>query len=230
MTQMLRTAMKRNVGLAWDRVTADDIEVGAAAYRNYRQTITWLADEYSVTLDRAALAFVILSPRNSLMGNLRGLATCLEARRRGIDPSEFQVQGFQKWKRRAMEALDGVIQFRHIGGTKIRAFHDNIINADRSLEICVDGHMICIATARSMSMFEALMWARSIGYETCLRMVAREIRQIAVNEELPPCTVQAILWTARKRELSIYAEEWPRNEPILPADIPLYNLPGIETA
>lgn len=221
---------RRNLQAAWDRVQPEDVEAGRFAYRNYNATIAGLAEAYETELECAALAFVIMSPRNSLMGNLRGLATCLEARLHGVAPDRFNVSGFAKWKVRAMAALAGEVQSRHVKGVKISAFYDNILRHDESPVTCVDGHMICIAAGRDMVMFEALMWARSLGYAAVLRMINRELIGLAQRERLPPSAMQAILWTARKREKAIRADEWPGNRPIPPEAIKLFPIEGLSDA
>lgn len=215
---------RRNIRSAWARVSAADIRAGMPAYRNYHATIRALADHHETEFERAALAFVIMSPRNSLMGNLRGLATCLHCHRAEIECDRFSVSGFAKWKERAMAALSGEVTLRHVKGQKIRAFHDNILHHDKSERVCVDGHMTCIASGRDMTMFDALMWARSLGYAAVLRMIEREIKILARSEGLPPSAVQAILWSARKREKAIRADEWPGNRPLEPREIPLFEI------
>lgn len=217
---------RRNLRKAWRAVTPDDLAHGLPAYPNYNATISGLADLYGVPLERASLAFVIMSPRNDLLGNIRSLATCLEARKRGIGPDGFSVTGFAKWKARAMLALDGKVTLRHVKGPKVVAFHDNILHHDESQRVCVDGHMICIASGRDMTMFDALMWARSLGYAAIMRMIEREIATLARELRLPRSAVQATLWTSRKRLKKIRANDWPENRPLAPDQIKIFPMEG----
>lgn len=217
-----------NLRAAWDRIKPEDVEHGAPAYRHYNATIQALGDKYNVPLATAALAFVILSPHNTLRGNLRGLATCLEAEWRGLRADQFKVSGFGRWRVRAMDALNGTVLPHHIKGPKIVAFYDNILRHDQSLRVCVDGHMICVASGQDMSMADAQRYARHLGYATTFRMVEKAVVALAIEERLPPCAVQAILWTARKREKGILADEWPQNRPIAPDEIELFELPRME--
>lgn len=218
------TDIGRNIASAWRAVRAVDIERGALAYVTYHQTIRAMAGHYGVPFERAVLAFVILSPRNRLIANLRSLATCCLAHREGVPAESFQVSGFAKWRIRAMAALDGRVTDADIAGPKIRAFHDNILHHVRSREVCVDGHMVCIASGRDMTMFDALMYGRARGYARSQREIAAAVTDLAIRLRLPPCSVQAILWEWRVRKLRIRADSWPGNRIILPEDIEPYAL------
>lgn len=215
-----------NLRAAWDRVRPEDFTAGRPAYPNYHQTVAALAERYGVPMDRAALAFVILSPTNSLMGNLRGLATCLHAHRHGIGADQFNVSGYGRWKVRAMEALAGRVRPHHIKGPKIVALYDNVMRHDSSDRVCVDGHMLCVVSGRDMAMTEAQAWSRTLGYAAVFRMAEKGIKALAHDVGLPPSAVQAILWVARKREKSVKADEWPGNRPISPEDIRLFPING----
>lgn len=218
------SAIRRNLKAAWERVEADDIASGSMAYPNYHRTIRDLAERYGIPFERAVLAFVILSPSNSLMGNLRGLKTCIVAHGLGIPAGSFTVSGYGKWRHRAMEALAGRVTLGDLQGPKIRAFYDNILDPWGSRHVCVDGHMICIAAGKDMTMVEAQMWSRGLGYRALLRAVEADVVGLARRVRLPPPAVQAILWTARKREKGIRPDEWPRNLPIAPDRIRIFRM------
>lgn len=213
---------RNNIRAAWERTTCEDHSNGRPAYRNYHRTVADLAAFYGSPMQRTALAFVILSPTNSLMGNLRSLATCLYAHEGGIGHEHFNVSGYGRWKVRAMDALAGRVRPRHIKGPKIVAFYDNVMRHDASTRVCVDGHMICIASGRDMTMIEAQAWSRTLGYAAVLRMIEREVKLLAMHVDMPPSAVQAILWSARKREKSVRANEWPKNRSIPPEDVRLF--------
>lgn len=178
---------------AWDRTTAEDIRVGAAFYPAYQSTLRRFADFYKTDFEPTVSAFVALSPRNHLSGNLRGLATLQWAlhHRRLND-----VTGFRKFRDRAMLYLTRQARFEDLAkGRKITAFRDNLLNPITSKLPCIDGHMICIGLGKDMSMIEALFASRDHG----LRAYERALQRLCAKTRLPVPSTQAILWTARQR-------------------------------
>lgn len=197
---MTPRTIQRNLRKMWERATADDIRDGADFYPRYHRLINDFAAFYDTPVPATTGAFVTLSPNNPLQNNLRSLATCQWAVRRGQPPAD--VTTFRKFRDRAMLYLQGGASFLDLaGGEKIRAFYDNIRFPYSSTRATIDGHMVCVMAGQDLTMKEALFKSREMGG---IGYLEDELRRFARKERLPLPTVQAILWFARKRTANVH--------------------------
>ena len=174
-----------------------DIDDGMKAYSRYHDMMVELSSHYNVPLPSVTGAFVALSPNSDYYGNLRSVVSMLEAFKAGVDPNRAIVSTYKHCRERAALYLSGKDFLAHTKGPKTRAFYQNILDPDKAGPVTVDGHMYWAWVAGVGTMSEALI--TPAVYE----MIAQDIRTIANYFGVRPHEIQAILWHARKRILSI---------------------------
>jgi hypothetical protein len=87
-----------------------------------------------------------------------------------------------------------------VAGRKITSFRNSILYLDKSRKVTVDGHMICIAVEKNLTMSQANFIMRDrFLYDD----IEQPVLDIAKASGMAPCAVQASLWTWRKRTLGI---------------------------
>jgi len=192
---------RKNVLDAWRQVNLIDLDRGVKAYPTYHHTLRGLASYYNTPFVATVEAFVALSPNNDYHGNLRSLVSLLRAWENRDDFSSCTISTYRACGERAWGYLSGEVSFLDtVKGRKITSFRDNILYLDDSRKVTVDGHMVCIAHGRRMTMTEANLALRHKGtYDH----TERAVLTLAKRELIAPCAVQATLWTWRKRTLGI---------------------------
>jgi len=225
---MLRDYQK-NLERAWDMVEDVDFNLGADAYQIYHDTLRGFATAYGTGFMATVEAFVALSPNSDYHGNLRSLSTCLFAHAAGVDFETLSISTYKGCGRRAMTYLDGTADFlKTVKGKKITCFRDNILHLDKSKRVTIDGHMIAILTGKNMTMKDANFELRKHGYE----VLERHVAEFAKYHDLTPSTVQAVLWTSRKRlsgnnfseQTDLFEGENRWNAVLKPSDYPPYQV------
>lgn len=197
----------QRLSIAWSDTTADDIAFGARLYPLYHDRIADLARRHGFPVSAACGAFAALSPRAKINDNFRSLLTCMLAVQAGAGEEEITVSTFNSGKRSALRILSGEADFADMcKGPKITAFRHNLLFPWTSPRVTIDGHMIGILAGKSMTMKEALFHDRAKGgatetrYESAERLFLRWWRRHPEAHKLMPCTVQAILWHAKRRQ------------------------------
>jgi hypothetical protein len=198
----------KNLSTAWNNVTAEDIEVGCTLYGLYRQRIAQLADEWQFPLAAACGAFAALSPQSPITSNFRSLAACMRSVRGSYPAEVTTVSTFNRGKEAAFLILKGDVDFSDVcKGPKITAFRHNLLFPHTSDRVTIDGHMIGIMAGKpDLGMREALFHERGDkGGNDLTRYAAAERAFLwwwcrsRDAKALPPCSVQAILWHAKRR-------------------------------
>lgn len=182
---------------------ADDIDrtEGALAYRRYHQVIQMFADRYDAPFDRTLAAFVALSPNSDYFGNLRSLASVLQAHQKRHPQEQATVSTYNHCRARAWGYLTGETRFLDtVKGPKIRAFYHNILDPDCPKHVTIDGHMVCAYRGVELTMKEVLI--RGGEY----KRIADRTKRLARDLGLLPNQLQAIIWFARKRTRQIKYE------------------------
>ena len=130
-----------------------DIQMGCKAYPVYHHTLRAMARHYGTGFVPTVEAFVALSPNNDYHGNLRSLASILEALQVGLTFDHCQITTYRGCGVRAWGYLVGEVSFLDtVKGRKITSFRDNILYLRDSRKVTVDGHMISLAHGRDMTM------------------------------------------------------------------------------
>lgn len=186
-----------NLKRLFEQADPMDRHDGMLAYQRYHDMMKELSDYYSVPIERVTAAFVALSPNSDYLGNLRSLVTMLWAQTQGRDPREAVVSTYKHCRERAALYLAGIDFLSDAKGPKTRAFYRNILSPQLAGPVTIDGHMYWAWLGENGTMKEAKVSGR-IYYE-----ISYDIRSLAWDYEIRPHEVQAILWYARKRILSI---------------------------
>jgi len=143
--------------------------------------------------------FAATSPNNDYHGNLRSMASVLDAVRKGIPPERVTVTCYNSCATRAYVYATGEVSFLDtVGGEKITAFRHNLLYPRTSRRVTVDGHMFAAWKGdTSMTMKEAaLEFGRSKKHYVA---VEQDIVKLARRHKMLPHQMQAILWITRKR-------------------------------
>jgi len=193
---------KKNISKAWDEIDPIDLQMGRAAYPVYQKTLRGIAEHYKVPFIPTVEAFVALSPNNDYHGNLRSLVSILQALTTGKTFDDCIISTYRSCGQRAWGYLTGEVSFLDkVKGRKITAFRDNILYLGDSKLVTVDGHMIAIACGEDMNMKEANFKLRGGG--PLYTEVEKAVRALTRSTDIPPCDIQATLWTWRKRTKNI---------------------------
>jgi len=178
----------------------DELE-GYRAYMGYNQVMRDFANFYDAPFDRVVEVFVALSPNNDYHGNLRSMASVLNAHQRGRVFATVTVSTYRACSKRAWGYITGQTNFLDtVKGPKIRAFRDNIINHATSQAVTVDGHMIGAWMGESLTMKAAAVLLKS---KRDYRLIESKIQKLAGLLKLKPHQLQAVLWMTRKRVLNV---------------------------
>lgn len=192
---------RRYLQEAFRATSAHDRTMGAKAYPTYHDTLRGLASHYGALFIPTVEAFVAMSPNSDYHGNLRSLVSLLVPYRAGGSFDDCVISTYRGCGARAWGYLTGEVSFLDtVKGRKITSFRDNILYPDTSRKVTVDGHMICIAAGKDLTMTEAnfLMRDRHMYAD-----IEGPVLAIAAASGLPVAAVQATLWTWRKRTLAI---------------------------
>lgn len=184
----------------WQQTTKTDRLEGLLAYRRYHRVLRTFAEHYGFGIVPTVEVFAAVSPNNDYHGNLRSLASVLDAVNRGLGPDgNYTVSTYKSCARRAYTYATGEVSFLDtVRGEKIRAFRHNLLYPRTSKQVTVDGHMYAAWLGDSdMTMKEA---ALAFGRSTVrYQRVADAITRLARRYRMLPHQMQATLWIARKR-------------------------------
>ena len=177
---------------------ATDRAEGALAYTRYHNMMRQMAELYDADFERTVAAFAALSPNNDYLGNLRSLATVLDANRRHIPPERVTVSTYGHCRDRAMKYLSGEAVFLDtVKGQKIRAFYRNIVDPQDPEPVTIDGHMVAAWMGQELTMKEAIIRPRQYEH------VADGVRRLAKLTGQIGNQLQATVWFVRKRVLKV---------------------------
>lgn len=187
----------RHIKKYWEHVTPADRAAGAAAYPAYHEMMRRIAQHYNVDQTRATEAFAALSPNSDYFGNLRSLVSLLQGMHEGC---EFTVSTYKACAERAVTYITGEADFLStVKGKKITAFRNCIVDPVGCDQFVLDGHMIAVALGQPMTMTEAQLAMRKVGYENIEQAYVRFAKRLSVR--VPE--LQATLWFCRKRHESV---------------------------
>ena len=82
------------------------------------------------------------------------------------------------------------------GGPKVMAFYESIKSGGKTKEVCLDRHMACAAAGRKLTKLELKRFFDSPRRQ---RLVAGQVRRLALENDLYPAQMQAILWVTWRR-------------------------------
>lgn len=191
--QHLTSSYQRNVKTYWSLVEQCDLDAGRLAYPSYYEMVKRISNHYRFDFPRCVEAFAALSPNSDYLGNMRSLVSLLQGINEG---REYTVSTYKACALRAETYLLGTVDFlATVKGPKIRAFRNCIMDPLECNEFVLDGHMIAIALGKPMTMTEAQLAMRKVGYHRLEDAYIGFARRSGLR--LPE--LQAALWYCRKR-------------------------------
>lgn len=174
---------------------AFDRREGMQAYFRYHYVLRSFAEHYGVAVDRTIAAFAALSPNNDYKGNLRSLASVLEAIRDGAPLDAVTVSTYRHCAERAWAFATGAKVFTiETKGLKTLAFYDNILKPWDNRKVTIDGHMVAAWRGERLTMKEAKVEGKAHYLE-----IQNGVIDLARRHGVLPSQMQATLWFARKR-------------------------------
>lgn len=165
---------------------------GREWYSNANEYACALAYKYNIHVESAAGIIAALSPNNRWSRNLTDAEALIQAYANGGDPGDVKVTTFNKNKAKAIAILEGADPLDVLGGRKVRAFYECIMDVDA---VCVDGHAYSIwlgqrvATTKTPSISAKLYEQIADDY----RKATAQINNIT-GQHFTPAQVQAVTW------------------------------------
>lgn len=176
-----------NIRDCYQRATDADLVAGRAWYTLAYRTALNLTP-HDVRIGAGVIA--AFSPQMSWKKNVELAATCLRT-------GKF-VGHYGANNRKAEKIAKGADPLSVLGGDKVRAFYECIVNAGQTDAICIDRHAIAIALGRNATDKER-QGLKGKRYKT----YADAYRNVAAKVGLLPSELQAVTWVTWRREKGI---------------------------
>ena len=162
----------------YNKASVEQIETGGDWYQDAHDSAIILAMQHNLPLFKVCGVIAALSPRNKWERNLYDTDNML------ANPSvETKTCTFKTNRRKAikiLEAADESIVKDILNGEKTRAFFDNILYPETSVETTVDVWMYRAAN----------LGTGVVNY----RIVKHAVEYIALQETELPMVIQAVIW------------------------------------
>jgi hypothetical protein len=179
----------KNIQAVFDQATEAEQREGKGWYQSAHNACKMLATVHGISLNQACGITAALSPGLRWERNLEA-AECVIA--------ELPLDGIGiRWYanvRKAWRILNGETPEVVLGGNKVRAFYDNILQPKRSLSVCIDGHAFAIAAGKRIT----LKNTPNIGRRAYNRL-SGSYSTVAKRVGIRPCELQAIVWVVWRR-------------------------------
>jgi len=185
--------LEHNILDWYNKASESDIASGLAWYETaYVETgrLAGLYPEYG----RDAIAGVIaaLSPHVSWEVNLLDAEAILHLGKRA------KVSAYGANKRKALTILAGGSPFYVLGGDKVRAFYDCIVQPRNTRSVCVDRH--AARAAIDCSLADVRLY---LGRKGVYEKVAATYQNVADTLGILPHQLQAIVWLAYRNQETV---------------------------
>lgn len=168
---------------------------GLSWYSRAQQVARRIADSNDDICHRTVAGVIAaLSPNNRWERNVTDAESLVKVFTCGGDCDALKVSTFGKNKDKAIAILKGADPLDVLGGNKVRAFYQCILNEDA---VCVDGHAYSVwlgqrvPTTKTPSISDKLYDKIASDY----RLATEEINRIT-GDFYWPCQIQAITWVA----------------------------------
>ena len=184
----MKTPLK-NIMAVYEQATEQEHRAGKCWYQSAHNACRMLSTVHGISLQQACGITAALSPGLRWERNLEA-AECVIA--------ELPLDGIGiRWYanvRKAWRILNGETSEVVLGGNKVRAFYDNLVQPKRSLSVCIDGHAWAIANGKRVS----LLQVPHIGRRAYNRL-SGSYSTVAKRVGLRPCELQAVVWIVWRR-------------------------------
>jgi hypothetical protein len=180
---------EQNILTVFNQATADEIQQGKHWYADAHKQGIRLSKTYGISVYAACGIIAAVSPGLRWERNV-------EVAERIIQGRELDGLGVRWYAnvRKAKLIRNGQKPENILRGNKVRSFYDNIVQPDRSLCVCIDGHAWAIAHGKRIR----LDAVPPIGRRAYNRLSA-SYAVVAKHLGLRPCQLQAVVWVVWRR-------------------------------
>lgn len=182
-----------NVDRYWRKATDEHKRKGRAWYADANALCVKLADYEGTSAEIVAGILAALSPRCSWPENVRATIALVKTGSVGVSLT-LPASRAKAWDILQGHPVDDVL-----GGEKVRAFFDNIMNVEKSDSVTVDTH------AARVLFNEHELSTRQIGWifrRNGNALAQEAYRRVARRYNVAPCVLQATTWLVVKDELT----------------------------
>jgi hypothetical protein len=173
-------------------------------------------DDWDAEINKAAAVIAVLSPqvnweRNKMMAKLAYTAY----RENRVDAAIAAWPGLKTNAHKAFAILGGIDPNEVVGGPKVRQFWFTIMNPSDPRAVVVDRHAFSVAAGKALTDRELGQKTGALGtYDAVSEMYRRAARILSLEIEatITPAEVQAITWTAWRREHAVTRKANRRTE------------------
>lgn len=182
--------MQERIVEAWARAKPAHIDHGMRWYAEANRLAAGIADATACPMHTVVGVMAAVSPSNRWERNVRDARELCAA----LDPESITVCTYGAQKRKALRILDGEDPLDVLGGRKVRAFYQCVLDP-RSHHVVVDRHAWRVATGRHDETPSSL--SPRVYAEIC--DAYREAAGV-IGGGVLPMQVQAATWVAFKEE------------------------------
>jgi hypothetical protein len=188
------TLTQRNIKATYVQANENDTLVGMQWYDTANHICKQLARAYQLPLETVVGVMAVLSPRCKWEKNIELTELAITKHRLGECSSSLPCLNANAAK--AFEILDGADPMLVMGGYKVNAFYQNILDPNTSYDVTVDTHAISIWNGERCLDKQTAPIFRSIKKYTA---VAEDYQAVAKEIGIAPHQLQAITWVTYKR-------------------------------
>ncbi len=189
----------KNILKMYSRAIPVEIEYGSRWYRVAHQEIKErVSIPYSVPMNIACGIVAVLSPRCVWEANVSDALKIVIAHRSSLPIDAFSVTTYGANKVKAWRLI-GEGDMSCMRGNKVKAFYDNLLFPECSLDVTIDGHAINIARG-GVGLVKGSDFS---GKE--FQEIGRAYQLAGQKVNLRGLEIQAITWLAYKRVYGIRA-------------------------
>lgn len=165
-------------------------------------------DEWAREITKAAAVIAVLSPRLAWSKNVE-LAQRIyrwhaeHGFKGALTMVDLSWPGLKDGARKALKILEGWDVNETVKGPKVRQFWHTIVNPSDPRAVVVDRHAFAVAAGRVLTDEELGKYSGRLGtYDAVSEMYRRAAKILTLELEatITPAEVQAITWTAWRRE------------------------------
>ena len=188
--------IEHNLRKTFSRTNPYEYKEGKGWYQEANVYLQEIADHFNVPLQLVCALCAVLSPGNQWNSNLKDTYNLIrfgwnDKKRFGKFTSVTYPQNIKKAKK--ILRYQGLGQYHLVSGVKVSAFFDNLLYPKTSNCVTIDTHMFrCALNDSNLDVTGSLP-------VTYTREIDRIVRLIAIECNLLPLQIQAIIWTVWKR-------------------------------
>lgn len=163
---------------------------GKAWYKKAHDCCLDISTKYGYSLEQVIGVMAAISPRNKWKTNICNTFSLVMGHQNKVNPKDIKISTFNKNKEKAWAILEGADPLTILGGNKVRAFYDNILNLEQSNKITIDTHAINIANGTKSN--------KTLS-NRAYQLLSNEYIQAANSIGIHPIYLQAITWIYYRR-------------------------------